>query len=239
VLDFAGGHPLALSLAAEAALDGDSRDGPTRTVTRDVMDSLLPQLVGAVLSGTHRLALQVCAHSYLTTEHLLAAVLVREALEFDMRRDRIGYEVMHRRNRHYVLGTLVSRQADQATTLTTMRAVRHLRRGGGVVPRYITASGGSDVEASGLRLEDHDALITMAASYLVLSRPNFWRPLWTTWISVRCRASRRWTEQHRPSSATIGGPNRPNNGETGTSSKRYGVLDLCAWPSDTGCPGAR
>ncbi|HTF49412.1 MAG TPA: BTAD domain-containing putative transcriptional regulator [Pseudonocardia sp.] len=193
VLDFAGGHPLALSLAAEAALDGDSRDGPTRTVTRDVMDALLPQLVGAVPSGTHRLALQVCAHSYLTTEHLLDAVLpegnaaelfgwlrrqpyvessergiyvhdlVREALEFDMRwRDPIGYEVMHRRIRHYVLGTLVSHQADQATTLTTMRAVRHLRRGGGVVPRYITASGGSDVEASGLRLEDHDALITMA-----------------------------------------------------------------------------
>jgi DNA-binding SARP family transcriptional activator len=33
VLDFAGGHPLALSLAAEAVLNSDSRDGPPHSVT--------------------------------------------------------------------------------------------------------------------------------------------------------------------------------------------------------------
>jgi len=61
LLGFAGGHPLALTLAAEVA----ARAGARLTVhapSRDVIEAMLAQLVGTVPSPEHRLALQVCAH---------------------------------------------------------------------------------------------------------------------------------------------------------------------------------
>jgi DNA-binding SARP family transcriptional activator len=74
LLQFAGGHPLALTLAAEVA----AQAGATPTVlapTRDVIETMLAELVGTVPSPRHRFALQVCAHAYSTTEDLLRAVL--------------------------------------------------------------------------------------------------------------------------------------------------------------------
>jgi DNA-binding SARP family transcriptional activator len=140
VLAFAGGHPLALSLAAEVA----SRVSDPVTVftpARDVIETLLAELVGTVPSPTHRLALQVCAHAHSTTEELLRMVIprgnagelfrwlrglpyveaggdgiyphdvVRDALEMDLRwRDPTGYADIHRRVRGYTLSRLVDRK---------------------------------------------------------------------------------------------------------------------------------
>ena len=86
LLAFAGGHPLALSLAAEVA---------TRTPTggpapgwppsqpwepgQDVVGQLLSQLVGELPSGQHRQAVELCAHVEYTTEDLLRSVFGDDA----------------------------------------------------------------------------------------------------------------------------------------------------------------
>lgn len=69
LLAFAGGHPLALSLGA-----ADSR----RALTHDMVATLLDQLVGEVPSPAHRRALEVCAHTYMSTQDMLRAVLPGE-----------------------------------------------------------------------------------------------------------------------------------------------------------------
>ncbi len=67
LLAFAGGHPLALSLLAAH-----------RTPTPDVVAALLDRIVGDVPSPAHRRALEVCAHTYRTTQDVLRAVLPGE-----------------------------------------------------------------------------------------------------------------------------------------------------------------
>lgn len=74
VARFAGGHPLALCLAAEVAaqdVDGELVWAPTQ----DVVATLLARLVDAIPSHAHRKALEVCAHAQRTTVELLRAVL--------------------------------------------------------------------------------------------------------------------------------------------------------------------
>lgn len=70
LLAFAGGHPLSLALGAAAEMN----DRPTR----DVVAALLDQLVGDVPSPAHRRALEVCAHTYMSTQDVLRAVLPDE-----------------------------------------------------------------------------------------------------------------------------------------------------------------
>ena len=77
LLAFAGGLPLALSLGAAAAVSdstADSRWAPAQ----DVVATLLDQLVGEVPSPAHRRALEVCAHTYMSTQDVLRAVLPDE-----------------------------------------------------------------------------------------------------------------------------------------------------------------
>ncbi len=116
LLAFAGGHPLALSMAAA-----------TRKPTHDVVTTLLERIVGDVPGPAHRRALEVCAHTYRTTQDVLRAVLpgedtaalfswlrrlpfiessplgvypldvVREVVDADLRwRDPQGYTELHR-----------------------------------------------------------------------------------------------------------------------------------------------
>ncbi|GHH41041.1 ATP-binding protein [Lentzea cavernae] len=63
---FAGGSPLALSLAASA---------PAGEPAGDVLTTLVERLVGNVPSGVHQRALDVLAQAYVTREELLRAVL--------------------------------------------------------------------------------------------------------------------------------------------------------------------
>jgi DNA-binding SARP family transcriptional activator len=74
VRGFVGGHPLALSLAADLARRADLpasrwRPGP------DVIHSLLAEFIESVPSPDHRTALHICAHASVTTEQLLRAVM--------------------------------------------------------------------------------------------------------------------------------------------------------------------
>ncbi|MGW2326536.1 AAA family ATPase [Streptomyces sp. NPDC001700] len=76
VLSFAGGNPLALSLAAEVARGDDDADGGGAwSPAQDVIGTLVSRLVGEVPSAIHRHALEICAHAHMTTEELLRATL--------------------------------------------------------------------------------------------------------------------------------------------------------------------
>jgi hypothetical protein len=77
LLAFARGHPLALSLGAAAAVDANAADSRW-TPTHDVVATLLDQLVGDVPGPAHRRALEVCAHTYRSTQDVLRAVLPGE-----------------------------------------------------------------------------------------------------------------------------------------------------------------
>jgi hypothetical protein len=74
VLSRVGGYPLALSLAAEVARHSDPR-ASAWSPNQDIIETLLNELVGAVPSPTHRFALHVCAHAYVTTQELLRVVM--------------------------------------------------------------------------------------------------------------------------------------------------------------------
>ena len=191
LLGFAGGHPLALTLAAEVA----SRAGARLTVhapSRDVIEAMLAQLVGTVPSPEHRLALQVCAHAYSTTEDLLRTVLpggdapelfswlrglpfiesgtdgifphdvVRDALEMDLHwRDPVSYEEIHRRVRNYVLGELIGRKMTGIDALWTARSLRQQNI---AVPKVLLTRLDGMIEEGPLRPGDHADVIALAGS---------------------------------------------------------------------------
>jgi hypothetical protein len=74
LLAFTGGHPLALCLVAEVVGRLDA-DGSFPARTPDVMRVLLGRFVDEAPSARHRAALEVCAHTRVTTESLLRVVL--------------------------------------------------------------------------------------------------------------------------------------------------------------------
>ncbi|MGW5399348.1 ATP-binding protein [Streptomyces sp. NPDC003952] len=77
VMRFAGGNPLALSLAAAAGSAGSAGE-EVWTPSADVLRTLLAGLIGEVPSAAHRRALEVAAQAYATSEELLSAVLPEE-----------------------------------------------------------------------------------------------------------------------------------------------------------------
>ncbi|MFC8173948.1 ATP-binding protein [Streptomyces sp. NPDC057242] len=77
VLRFAGGNPLALSLAAAAGPAGWSGE-EDRAPSADVLRTLLAGLIGEVPTAAHRRALEVAAQAHSTSEELLASVFPEE-----------------------------------------------------------------------------------------------------------------------------------------------------------------
>jgi DNA-binding SARP family transcriptional activator len=76
VLAFAGGNPLALSLAADSVRRDESADDEVDWApSYDVIGALVDQLVGDAPSAEHRQALDVCALLPTTNEELLRAAL--------------------------------------------------------------------------------------------------------------------------------------------------------------------
>ena len=76
IMDFAAGHPLALSLAAEIARSMTETGQPSRPdAERYVVDQILDHLTGDFPTPHHRLALHVCAHARPATEDLLRVVV--------------------------------------------------------------------------------------------------------------------------------------------------------------------
>nr|WSX48432.1 ATP-binding protein [Streptomyces sp. NBC_00974] len=97
VLRFAGGNPLALSLAAAAGSTGFEEE-ETWAPSADVLRTLLAGLIGEVPTAAHRRALEVAAQAYATSEELLSAVLHQEDahLLFSWLRDLPFMESTHR-----------------------------------------------------------------------------------------------------------------------------------------------
>ncbi|MFF1872082.1 ATP-binding protein [Streptomyces sp. CB03911] len=97
VLRFAGGNPLALSLAA-AAGSTDWSGTESWAPSADVLRTLLAGLIGEVPSPAHRRALEVASQASSTSEELLAAVLPEEDAHqlFDWLRDLPFMESTHR-----------------------------------------------------------------------------------------------------------------------------------------------
>ncbi|WP_226599139.1 ATP-binding protein [Streptomyces violascens] len=77
MLQFAGGNPLALSLAAAAGSAGWGGE-ETWSPSADVLRTLLAGLIGEVPTAAHRRALEVVAQAHVTSEELLGAVLPEE-----------------------------------------------------------------------------------------------------------------------------------------------------------------
>ncbi|MGW4233371.1 hypothetical protein ACWEF9_29590 [Streptomyces sp. NPDC004980] len=184
ILDFAGGHPLALRLAAEVSLRGEPVHASTSS-GKDVIRVLLGQLVGSVPSSAHRQALEVSAHALTTTEELLRAAIpsapadelftwlsglpfielgkhgvhphdvVRAVLDSDLRwRDPEGYAGMHHGMREHLIGRAVT--AEGADVLPAMSAVTYLHRHNGFLARYVSwPSDGREYEDV-LRAEESD-----------------------------------------------------------------------------------
>ncbi|KOV56991.1 hypothetical protein ADK64_40705 [Streptomyces sp. MMG1121] len=97
VLRFAGGNPLALSLAAASGSAGCGRE-EIWAPSADVLRTLLTGLVGEVPTAAHRRALEVAAQAHSTSEELLSAVLPEEDchLLFSWLRDLPFMESTHR-----------------------------------------------------------------------------------------------------------------------------------------------
>ncbi|MFJ4828852.1 ATP-binding protein [Streptomyces sp. NPDC088747] len=80
--EFAGGHPLALTLAGQTTTASDSSAsesaGPGWRPPHEVVAELLPALVDEAPSDIHRRALEACAHARCTTQELLRAALPGE-----------------------------------------------------------------------------------------------------------------------------------------------------------------
>ncbi|MFI5839487.1 AAA family ATPase [Catenuloplanes sp. NPDC051500] len=199
VLTFAGGHPLALSLAASSA----ARDAAaTRwTPSRDVLTTLIDQLIGEVPSAAHRHALEVSAHAESTTEELLRAMVgdraatvfdwlrrlpfiesdrhglyphavVRGALEADLRwRDPQGYERMHHTVATYLLER--ARTSSGEAVRPAMRALWHLLRADDVLAPYqigqVREEG--EVQATPLQPQDHAGVRDLGADSEII---RFW-----------------------------------------------------------------
>ncbi|MGI5286394.1 ATP-binding protein [Nonomuraea polychroma] len=190
LLAFAGGHPLALSLGAAVATK-DSRASARWRPSQDVVATLLYQLVGEVPSPTHRHALEVCAHAYMTTEDLLREILpedasslftwlrrlpfvessprglfphdvVREVLEADLRwRDPQGYAAMHERISDYLAAQ--TRAAPDAFVLGAVGSLFYLHRAVGSTSEFNSWRGDGEAYEDAFRPGETAALVRMAA----------------------------------------------------------------------------
>ncbi|MFF0087066.1 ATP-binding protein [Streptomyces canus] len=159
LLSFTSGNPLALALAAAVAVRQDADGTPQASdwsPGRDVIATLLPQLVGHPPSPAHRTALEVCAQADVTSEALLRAMMgedaselfawlrvqpfieataaglfphdvVREVLATDLRwRDPDGFAALRGRMHQYLLGRV--REAPAARMLQAMQSLVYLER---------------------------------------------------------------------------------------------------------------
>jgi hypothetical protein len=78
VLAFTHGHPLALALVTDMLAREGGRESFLPEHAPDVMQALLERFVHQIPSERHRAALEVCAHTRVTTEALLAETIGEE-----------------------------------------------------------------------------------------------------------------------------------------------------------------
>ncbi|MFJ4634019.1 ATP-binding protein [Streptomyces sp. NPDC088847] len=189
LIAFAGGHPLALALAAEVGSRGPGGAQPGHTVVEVLLDSL----VGDVPSAEHRRALEVCAHVEVTTEELLRSAvgeraaelfswlrglpfvetgphgvyphdIVRDALNQDLRwRDPEGFASLHIAVRDHLVGRI--RVAAEPDVAEATRSLMFLYRGEGRIADYITWQGRGEVYEDGYRPGDRETVLAMVSEH--------------------------------------------------------------------------
>lgn len=192
VLAFAGGHPLALSLAAAVAVV-DPAPTDRWTPGRDVLRRLISELVGAVPSAEHQHALEICAHAYDTSEELLRAALgpghdahalfdwlcdqpfielgpggvfphdvVRDALDTDLR---WRDPQGYEAMHHSIRRYLLERfqSAPGPLAVGALQALSFLHRHGGVMPNYVTWQRQQEIIEDGFSPADEAAVLSMTA----------------------------------------------------------------------------
>ncbi|MFI5645368.1 ATP-binding protein [Kitasatospora sp. NPDC051705] len=190
VLGFAGGNPLALSLAAAAGSTGWNRE-EVWAPSADLLRTLLTGLIGEVPTAAHRRALEVAAQAHATSEELLAAVLpdedahplfgwlrdlpfmestprglhphdaARETLTADLRwRAPNAFETIRRRLAQEYLRLL--REAPEERVRTVTDELFYLFRESPVLTRLRTWSREDEVHDCPLRPEDTDTVLRMA-----------------------------------------------------------------------------
>ncbi|NMO55899.1 ATP-binding protein [Actinoplanes sp. TBRC 11911] len=173
VLAFAGGHPLALTLAAEVARS-DVASAETWEPGPDVIGTLLAQLVGEVPSEWHRRALALCAHVEVSTQETVRTVvpadqaggvfawlcdqpyietdprgvfphdIVRDVLEAELRwRDAEAYREMHRAVQQHLLDEI--RADGNADYLRLTREFAFTFRRSPVISTFFTWQGTDDL----------------------------------------------------------------------------------------------
>ncbi|MEU6235976.1 ATP-binding protein [Kitasatospora sp. NPDC047058] len=191
VLRFAGGNPLALSLAAAARAEDWSRE-EVWAPSADVLRTLLSGLIGEVPTAAHRRALEVAAQAYSTSEELLASVLpdedahplfawlrdlpfmesthrglhphdaARETLAADLRwRAPNAFVTMRQRLAEEYLRLL--REAPEERVWTVTDELFYLFREGEIIARLRTWSREDEVHDRPLHPDDLDVVLRMAA----------------------------------------------------------------------------
>ncbi len=186
---FAGGHPLALILAAEVAARDAGEVGRWQS-HEPAVKTLLDRLVGVLPSPAHRRALEICAHVFVTREALLTQVfgeqgaplfawlreqpfieagphglqphdLLRDLLIADLRwRDPDGWRAMHKQVRSYFIERALT--AVGTDVLPSQMALNYLHRHGDLMGKYVTWRGRGEVYEDVYRSADHDAVLAMA-----------------------------------------------------------------------------
>ncbi|GBG38408.1 hypothetical protein NJB14197_32790 [Mycobacterium montefiorense] len=190
LLAFAGGQPLALTLAADLATDCAFEPEDWRP-DQDVVKTLLHRLVGHIPTSAHRQALEVCAHVEVTTEELLRSALgdgaadlfewlrglpfiesgrygvyphdvVRDLLSQDLRwRDPEGSGSLHRMVHGHVLNRV--RAASGPEVIEAARSWLFLYRHTSSLAGYLTWAGRGEVYETPYLPEDRAAVLRLTA----------------------------------------------------------------------------
>ncbi|HYZ56175.1 MAG TPA: ATP-binding protein [Streptosporangiaceae bacterium] len=190
LLAFAGGHPLALTLAAEVATN-DQSEVESWEPGQDVVRTLLNHLVGELPSELHRRTLAVCAHVEVTTEELLRTVvpahqatalfewlrglpfveagprgvyphdIARNALEADLSwRDPEGYAAIHHAVRPYLLQRMQS--SSPADALRSAREFLFILRRSPVISAFFSWWHSGDLFGDRYQPADRRQLLVLA-----------------------------------------------------------------------------
>ncbi|MFD3590409.1 AAA family ATPase [Streptomyces sp. NPDC058683] len=189
VLASAGGHPLALTLAAEVAAQEHSELG-NQASHRDMVRVLLRQLVGEVPSREHRRVLEACALVEITTLEMLREIVespadelfdwlqglpfiesgrsglfphdvVRDPLIADLRwRDPSGFGALLQRLHAYLLGRV--RSTAESSVMEVTRSLIYLYRTGSGIANYVTWAGSGEVYEDVFRPEHRATVLRLA-----------------------------------------------------------------------------
>jgi len=190
LLVFAGGLPLALTLASDV-VTSDMSEPAVWTPDRRVVETLLAQLIGEVPAGEHRRALAVCALVEVTTVDLLRPAVgeaaeslfewlrtlpfvesserglfphdvVRDALTADLKwRDPFGFETLHQGIHDLLLDRI--RAAPDSDAMRATNSLLFLYRNGSGIAGYVTWSERGEVYEDAYRPEHRGDVLRLAA----------------------------------------------------------------------------